>query len=138
MTPEARLEYLGLVSNYTRIQAIVPWQKAAIQYGLAGDQFWQLGVSNLSFGRSTSTFSFSSIFSGIMLNICAFQTMGSRSTSTIPRPRPWSSTTSRRSPSVTTKRLLVTIKLVVCPLVGSFDVVIRISVHSFLLPKILC
>ncbi|KAG8739854.1 hypothetical protein FRC10_005049 [Ceratobasidium sp. 414] len=54
LTPEARLEYLGTTSNYSRLDAIVPWQKAAIEYDLAGDQFWQLGVSNLSFGRSTN------------------------------------------------------------------------------------
>ncbi|KAG8769160.1 hypothetical protein FRC12_005138 [Ceratobasidium sp. 428] len=54
LTPEARLEYLGTTSNYTRLDAIVPWQKAIIEYGLAGDQFWQFGVSNLSFGRSTN------------------------------------------------------------------------------------
>jgi mannan endo-1,4-beta-mannosidase len=54
MTPEARLQYLGIVSNYSRTDAIVPWQKAVIENKLAGDQFWQLGVSNLSFGRSTS------------------------------------------------------------------------------------
>ncbi|KAF8752130.1 Cellulase (glycosyl hydrolase family 5) [Rhizoctonia solani] len=54
MTPEARLENLGIVSNYTRLQAIGPWQKAVLEHKLAGDQFWQLGISNLSFGRSTN------------------------------------------------------------------------------------
>ncbi|KEP44949.1 mannan endo-1,4-beta-mannosidase [Rhizoctonia solani 123E] len=53
MSPEARLQYLGTVSNYTRLQAIRPWQKAVLDNKLTGDQFWQLGISNLSFGRST-------------------------------------------------------------------------------------
>ncbi|QRW26055.1 Cellulase (glycosyl hydrolase family 5 protein) [Rhizoctonia solani] len=55
MTPEARLENLGIVSNYTRLQAIGPWQKAVLEHKLAGDQFWQLGISNLSFGRLPTT-----------------------------------------------------------------------------------
>ncbi|CAE6410205.1 unnamed protein product [Rhizoctonia solani] len=53
MSPEARLQYLGTVSNYTRLQAIGSWQKAVLDNKLAGVQFWQLGISNLSFGRST-------------------------------------------------------------------------------------
>lgn len=53
MTPAARLSNLGTVSNYTRIEAVGAWQNASVAHKLAGDQFWQLGVENLSFGNST-------------------------------------------------------------------------------------
>ncbi|KAG8960193.1 hypothetical protein FRC03_006917 [Tulasnella sp. 419] len=54
LTPEHRLQYLGKVSNLTRIDAIKPWQDARLKTKLAGDQFWQLGVRGLSFGDSTN------------------------------------------------------------------------------------
>ena len=53
LTPEKRLEYLGKVSNLTRVDAIKPWQDARLKTKLAGDQFWQFGVKGLSFGAST-------------------------------------------------------------------------------------
>ncbi|KAG9018726.1 hypothetical protein FRB90_010194 [Tulasnella sp. 427] len=48
-----REAWLGVTSNITRVQALTAWQNTAVQGRLAGDQFWQLGVDGLSFGKST-------------------------------------------------------------------------------------
>ena len=54
LTPEGRLEYLGKVSNTTRTEAISQWQATALTEKLAGDMYWQFGLSGLSFGKSTN------------------------------------------------------------------------------------
>ncbi|RPA89549.1 glycoside hydrolase [Choiromyces venosus 120613-1] len=51
LTPEARLEYLGKVSNQTRLEVVGEWQETSVKCKLAGDQFWQYGF-NYSFGRN--------------------------------------------------------------------------------------
>jgi len=40
MSPEKRLEYLGTVSNYTRLDVIGPWQEIIYKEGIAGDMYW--------------------------------------------------------------------------------------------------
>lgn len=54
LTPEGRLEYLGKVSNTTRTEAISQWQATTLAEKLAGDMYWQFGLSGLSFGKSTN------------------------------------------------------------------------------------
>lgn len=49
LTPEARLEYLGTVSNYTRLQAVGGWQAISIEEKMP-DMFWQFGYSDFSWG----------------------------------------------------------------------------------------
>jgi len=75
MSPEKRLEYLGTVSNYTRLEVVGPWQEIIYNERIAGDMYWfvlfffasslelgdptfpenrrQLGVGGLSTGNST-------------------------------------------------------------------------------------
>jgi mannan endo-1,4-beta-mannosidase len=48
-----RQAWLGRSSNITRQEAIGAWQQANIDHKLAGDMYWQLGVTGLGFGRST-------------------------------------------------------------------------------------
>jgi mannan endo-1,4-beta-mannosidase len=51
LTPEARLENLGTVSNITRIQAMGGWQKISIEEEMS-DMFWQFGYSGFSYGKN--------------------------------------------------------------------------------------
>lgn len=51
MTPEARLEYLGTVSNITRVEAVGGWQNITIEEEMS-DMFWQFGYSHYSYGRN--------------------------------------------------------------------------------------
>lgn len=51
MTPEARLENLGTVSNITRIEAVGGWQKIAVEERMS-DMYWQYGYSGYSYGRN--------------------------------------------------------------------------------------
>ncbi|KIO20851.1 glycoside hydrolase family 5 protein [Tulasnella calospora MUT 4182] len=50
---EDREAWLGVTSNVTRVEALTKWQNAALEGRLAGDQYWQFGLSGLSFGKST-------------------------------------------------------------------------------------
>ena len=40
MSPEKRLEYLGTVSNYTRLEVIGQWQEIMYEERIAGDLYW--------------------------------------------------------------------------------------------------
>lgn len=51
LTPAARLQYLGLVSNTTRLQAVGGWQKISLEEKMS-DMYWQFGYSNYSYGRN--------------------------------------------------------------------------------------
>ena len=54
MTAAARLQNLGTVSNFTRVQVEGGWQDIVVQKKLAGDMFWQFGLeTGLSTGIST-------------------------------------------------------------------------------------
>ena len=48
MTPESRLENLGTVSNYTRLEVIGPWQEIFYEEGIAGDMYWFVFYSSSS------------------------------------------------------------------------------------------
>ncbi|KAJ6264069.1 hypothetical protein Dda_0210 [Drechslerella dactyloides] len=50
LTPDKRLEYLGQVSNYTRLEVIKSWQETSIAERVAGDQYWQFGWYGWSYG----------------------------------------------------------------------------------------
>lgn len=54
LDPADRLADLGTVSNITRTQAVGAWQAASVKAKLAGDLYWQLGTTQLSFGNSTN------------------------------------------------------------------------------------
>ncbi|EPS42619.1 hypothetical protein H072_3376 [Dactylellina haptotyla CBS 200.50] len=50
LTPDKRLEYLGQVSPYTRLEVIKEWQETSIAELVAGDQYWQFGWYGWSYG----------------------------------------------------------------------------------------
>ncbi|KXX78131.1 putative mannan endo-1,4-beta-mannosidase C [Madurella mycetomatis] len=52
MTPEARLEYTGKVTNGTRLQVMGEWQRIMVEEKLAGSMYWQFGYSGYSYGRN--------------------------------------------------------------------------------------
>lgn len=52
LTSEARLKYLGYVDNTSRIDIESGWQQIALQERLAGDMYWQFGLSNFSYGKN--------------------------------------------------------------------------------------
>ncbi|KAI5781014.1 glycoside hydrolase superfamily [Peziza echinospora] len=52
LTDELRLEYLGKVSNETRIAVIGEWQRTAVKHKLAGTQYWQFGYAGYSYGKN--------------------------------------------------------------------------------------
>ncbi|KAL2860817.1 glycoside hydrolase 5 family protein [Aspergillus lucknowensis] len=51
LTPEARLENLGTVSNITRLEAVGGWQHISLEEKMP-DLFWQYGYSGYSYGRN--------------------------------------------------------------------------------------
>ncbi|KAL1961385.1 hypothetical protein VTO42DRAFT_113 [Malbranchea cinnamomea] len=51
LTDEARLEYLGTVSNITRLEAVGGWQTISVKEHMS-DMFWQWGYSGYSYGRN--------------------------------------------------------------------------------------
>ncbi|KAL5361223.1 putative mannan endo-1,4-beta-mannosidase C [Aspergillus floccosus] len=51
LTPEARLEYLGTVSNTTRLEAVGGWQQISVSEKMS-DMYWQFGYSGYSYGRN--------------------------------------------------------------------------------------
>ncbi|RYP64028.1 hypothetical protein DL769_006808 [Monosporascus sp. CRB-8-3] len=51
MTNEARQQYLGRVSNITRLQAIGGWQEITLEERMP-DVYWQFGYSGYSYGRN--------------------------------------------------------------------------------------
>lgn len=51
LTPEARLENLGTVSNITRLQAVGGWQSIAVEEKIP-DMYWQYGYSEWSYGKN--------------------------------------------------------------------------------------
>lgn len=51
LTPEARKENLGTVSNTTRIQAVGGWQAISVEEKMP-DLFWQFGYSGFSYGKN--------------------------------------------------------------------------------------
>lgn len=51
LTPEARRENLGTVSNITRIQAVGGWQAISVEEKMP-DLFWQFGYSGYSYGKN--------------------------------------------------------------------------------------
>lgn len=51
LTDEARLEYVGTVSNITRIEAVGGWQEIQVEEKMP-DMFWQFGFSDYSYGRN--------------------------------------------------------------------------------------
>ncbi|KAK7757376.1 hypothetical protein SLS62_000388 [Diatrype stigma] len=51
MTDEARQEYLGTVSNITRLEAIGGWQEIGLEEKMS-DMYWQFGYSGYSYGRN--------------------------------------------------------------------------------------
>ncbi|PKY00421.1 putative mannan endo-1,4-beta-mannosidase C [Aspergillus campestris IBT 28561] len=51
LTPEARRENLGTVSNITRIQAVGGWQAISVEEKMP-DLFWQFGYSGFSYGKN--------------------------------------------------------------------------------------
>ncbi|KAK2743720.1 hypothetical protein FQN55_007123 [Onygenales sp. PD_40] len=51
MTDAARLEYLGTVSNISRLEAVGAWQKVSVEEKMP-DMFWQWGFSGYSYGRN--------------------------------------------------------------------------------------
>ncbi|PLN85681.1 glycoside hydrolase superfamily [Aspergillus taichungensis] len=51
LTPEARRENLGTVSNITRIQAVGGWQAISVEEKMP-DLFWQYGYSGYSYGKN--------------------------------------------------------------------------------------
>ena len=54
MSAAARLQNLGTVSNFTRVEVEGGWQNIVVQKRLAGDMFWQFGLeTGLSTGIST-------------------------------------------------------------------------------------
>src|SRR5690606_22453281 len=52
LSPEKRLEYQNRVANETRTEVLGAWQKAVVDRKLAGDQYWQYGWSEWSYGRN--------------------------------------------------------------------------------------
>src|SRR5690606_28361608 len=52
LTPDLRLEYLGKVSNLTRLEVISEWQETSVRRKLAGDQYSQFGYNGFSYGRN--------------------------------------------------------------------------------------
>ena len=53
LSPEKRLEYLGAVSNSSRVEVVGGWQKIFVQERLGGDLYWQFGLQQgLSSGSS--------------------------------------------------------------------------------------
>lgn len=53
LTPEARLEYLGIVNNATRMSVLGGWQKISLEERMP-DMYWQYGFSNYSYGRNNN------------------------------------------------------------------------------------
>lgn len=51
LTPEARLEYLGIVNNATRLDVVGGWQKISLEEKMP-DMYWQFGYSGYSYGRN--------------------------------------------------------------------------------------
>ncbi|KFA46827.1 hypothetical protein S40293_05592 [Stachybotrys chartarum IBT 40293] len=51
MTPEARLNTLGIVANETRLEAIGLWQTTSLAEKMP-DMFWQFGWNGYSYGRN--------------------------------------------------------------------------------------
>ncbi|KAL4892211.1 putative mannan endo-1,4-beta-mannosidase C [Aspergillus ambiguus] len=51
LTPEARLQNLGTVSNITRIEAVGGWQQISVSERMS-DMYWQYGYSGYSYGRN--------------------------------------------------------------------------------------
>ncbi|KAH7313757.1 putative mannan endo-1,4-beta-mannosidase C [Stachybotrys elegans] len=51
LTDEARLEYIGTVSNWTRLEAVGLWQATSLAEKMP-DMFWQFGYSEYSYGRN--------------------------------------------------------------------------------------
>ncbi|RYO94231.1 hypothetical protein DL766_002259 [Monosporascus sp. MC13-8B] len=51
MTNEARQQYLGRVSNITRLEALGGWQEITLEEKMP-DMYWQFGYSGYSYGRN--------------------------------------------------------------------------------------
>ncbi|KAG9254031.1 endo-1,4-beta-mannosidase-like protein [Emericellopsis atlantica] len=51
LTDEARLEYVGTVSNISRVEAMGGWQEIAVEEKIP-DMYWQFGYSEWSYGRN--------------------------------------------------------------------------------------
>ncbi|RYP74987.1 hypothetical protein DL771_002635 [Monosporascus sp. 5C6A] len=51
MTNEARLKYLGSVSDITRLEALGGWQDITLEERMS-DMYWQFGYSGYSYGRN--------------------------------------------------------------------------------------
>jgi mannan endo-1,4-beta-mannosidase len=49
LTPEKRLEYLGTVSNITRLEAVGGWQAISLEEKMP-DMYWQYGYADYSWG----------------------------------------------------------------------------------------
>nr|ADW82104.1 endo-beta-1,4-mannanase [Chaetomium sp. CQ31] len=52
LTPEARLEYVGIVDNRSRVEVMGQWQRTTVEEKLAGSMYWQYGFSDYSYGRN--------------------------------------------------------------------------------------
>lgn len=51
LTPDKRLEYLGLVDNTPRTEVVGGWQSISLEENMS-DMYWQFGYSDYSYGRN--------------------------------------------------------------------------------------